>query len=111
MENNTLILTMINKPYAESNSMFDLFLQSFQAGEGTKQLIEHLLVVAVDQPSFDRCLQLHLHCYKFNIEGEDFSDEQFYRTKSFVKMMWGRLRFVADVLGRGYSILLSVSTP
>ncbi|CAN6461178.1 unnamed protein product [Victoria cruziana] len=109
MENNTLILTMVNKPYAENNSMFDLFLQSFQEGEDTQQLIKHLLVVAVDQVSFDRCRQLHLHCYKLNTGGEDYSYEQFFSAKDYVKMMWRRLLFVADVVGRGYDILFTDS--
>uniref|UniRef100_A0A5K1CZ34 Nucleotide-diphospho-sugar transferase domain-containing protein n=1 Tax=Nymphaea colorata TaxID=210225 RepID=A0A5K1CZ34_9MAGN len=110
MDNNTLIMTVINKPFAENNSVFDLFLQSFKTGEGTQQLIKHLLVVTVDHTAFNRCRQLHPHCYNLITEGEDFSGEQFYSTPDYVKLMWRRLLFVADVLGRGYNILFTVST-
>lgn len=107
MKNKTLIITFVNKAYAQEGSMLDLFLQSFRLGEDTQFLLNHLLLIAVDQTSFDRCNLLHLHCYKLVADGVDFSGEKIYMSNEFTKMMWRRTLFLADVLRRGYSFIFT----
>ncbi|KAF3793014.1 Beta-arabinofuranosyltransferase [Nymphaea thermarum] len=107
MANKTLILTVINKPYAENGSMLDLFLQCLREGEGTKDLIKHLLIAAVDNEAFDKCRRVHRHCYRITTEGADFSGEQLFEAKIYIKMMWRRLQFIADVLQRGYNVVFT----
>ncbi|XXG77996.1 hypothetical protein AAC387_Pa08g2031 [Persea americana] len=107
MENKTLVITVVNKAYTKEGSLLDLFLQSFQLGEDTQFLRNHLLLVAVDQTSFDRCNLQGLHCYKLMTDGVDFSGEKLYMSNDFIKMMWSRTLFLADVLRRGYNFIFT----
>ncbi|KEH27047.1 nucleotide-diphospho-sugar transferase family protein, putative [Medicago truncatula] len=51
----TVIIAVVNKAYVEQDvkgdaiTMFDLFLSSFWLGEGTRSLIDNLLIVAIDR--------------------------------------------------------------
>ena len=75
MPNKTVIITIVNKAYVEGDdtSMLDLFLESFWIGEGTREMADHLLVVALDQTAFDRCIFRRLHCYKMVSEDGDIA--------------------------------------
>ncbi|KAL2251245.1 UNVERIFIED_CONTAM: hypothetical protein Sindi_2246800 [Sesamum indicum] len=122
MPNKTVVLTVINKAYVDppvtgdSPSMFDLFLEAFWAGEGTRPLVEHLLVVAVDETAHERCLFRRLNCYRLRAEeddsgnggGDDFAGEKVYMSDEFIEMMWWRTRFLLDVLRRGYDFIFTV---
>ncbi|KAJ8552867.1 hypothetical protein K7X08_020260 [Anisodus acutangulus] len=106
-ENKTVIIAIVNKAYVEGDKpMLDIFLDGFWLGEGTEDLIKHLLIVAMDQTSYRRCKFLHLHCYKLETNGIDFG-EKLYMSKDFIKMMWQRTRFLGDVLKRGYNFIFT----
>ncbi|RWR86765.1 Nucleotide-diphospho-sugar transferase [Cinnamomum micranthum f. kanehirae] len=107
MENKTLIIGVVNKAYTKEGSMLDLFLQSFQLGEGTQFLRNHLLLIAVDQTAFDRCNLKRLHCCKLKTDGVDFSGEKVYMSNDFLKMMWSRTLFLTEVLRRGYNFIFT----
>lgn len=110
MENKTVIIAIINKAYVEGDkSMLDLFLDGFWLGEDTRQLINHLLLVAADQTSFERCKFLRLHCYKLETAGVDFDAEEVYMSQDFIKMMWRRTLFLGETLKKGYSFIFMVS--
>ena len=118
MENKTLIIAIVNKAYVEElegesygnkKTMLELFLDSFWFGEGTRGLINHLLLVAMDQPSFERCEFLRLRCFKLETEGVDFRGEKVYMSRDFIDMMWRRTNFLGEVLKRGYSFIFTVS--
>ncbi|KAF7131584.1 hypothetical protein RHSIM_Rhsim09G0188000 [Rhododendron simsii] len=107
-ENRTVIIAVVNKAYVEGEkSMLDLFLDGFWLGENTRVLRDHLLIVAVDQTSFERCRFLGLHCYKLKTEGVDFVGEKLYMSGDFIKMMWRRTLFLGDVLKRGYNFVFT----
>jgi len=110
--NKTVIIAMVNKAYVEEDgggrTMLDLFLESFWEGEGTRPLLNHLMVVAADQTAYDRCLFRRLHCYKMDTEGVDLEGEKVYMSKDFIEMMWRRTRLLLDVLSRGYHIIFTV---
>lgn len=115
--NRTLILTMLNKAYAEEGGMLDLFLQSLREGDGTQQLIDHVLFVAMDQQAFRRCRSLGggVKCYLLRAVDDDsgagdLSSEQLYMSDGFIRMMWRRIRFLGDVLKHGYSFIFTVRT-
>ena len=112
MPNKTVIITIVNKAYVEGDdtSMLDLFLESFWIGEGTREMAEHLLVVALDQTAFDRCIFRRLHCYKMVSEDGDMDGEKLYMSKDFIKMMWRRTLLLLRVLERGYSFIFTVRT-
>ncbi|KAJ4957602.1 hypothetical protein NE237_024713 [Protea cynaroides] len=111
MENKTVILAFVNKAYVErknlEKTMLDLFLDGFWLGEGTRGLMDHLLLVAMDQVAYDRCKFLKLNCYKLMTEGLDFREEKFYMSEDFIKMMWRRTLFLSDVLKRGYNFIFT----
>ncbi|XP_043718343.1 uncharacterized protein At1g28695-like isoform X1 [Telopea speciosissima] len=111
MVNKTVIIVMVNKAYADGGSpgktMLDLFLEGFWVGDETRGLVDHILLVAMDQIAFDRCKFMKLHCYKLETEGVDFGGEKFYMSREFIKMMWRRTLFLGDVLKRGYSFIFT----
>ncbi|XP_071727232.1 uncharacterized protein At1g28695-like [Rutidosis leptorrhynchoides] len=108
--NKTVIIAVMNKAYTEGEkSMFDIFLDGFWLGEDTRQLKDHLLIVAVDQTAFERCMFLRLHCYRLKSdEGQDYyASEKLFLTVDFIKMMWLRTGFLRDVLRRGYNFVFT----
>ncbi|GAB4844265.1 hypothetical protein Ancab_037629 [Ancistrocladus abbreviatus] len=112
MANRTVIIAVVDRAYAEEEipNMLDLFLESFWVGEGTRELVDHLLIVAVDQTAYDRCLYRGLHCYRLETEGVDFTGggrEKVFMSEDFIKMMWRRTLFLLDVLKRGYSFIFT----
>ena len=72
MPNKTVIITIMNKAYADGDgdgtTMLDLFLESFWIGEGTREIVDHVLVVAADRTAYDRCNFRLLNCYKMEEE-------------------------------------------
>nr|GMD10472.1 Nucleotide-diphospho-sugar transferase protein [Ipomoea batatas] len=76
-ENKTVIIAVVNKAYVDGDkSMLDLFLDGFWVGEDTRSLVKHLLIVTVDQTSYERCTFFGLHCYKLGTDGVDFVGEK-----------------------------------
>ncbi|KAF3795107.1 Uncharacterized protein EJ110_NYTH06006 [Nymphaea thermarum] len=106
-ENKTVIIISLNSAWSGNGSMIDLFLQSFHIGEGTKELLRHLLIVAVDAKAYDHCIKIHPHCYILRTQGIDFSAEKKYMTQDYLRMMWRRLGFLGDILKRGYSFVFT----
>ncbi|KAI8540234.1 hypothetical protein RHMOL_Rhmol09G0246600 [Rhododendron molle] len=107
-ENKTVIIAVVNKAYVEGEkSMLDLFLDSFWLGENTRVLRDHLLIVAVDQTSYERCRFLGLHCYRLETDGVDFGGEKLFMSDDFIKMMWRRTLFLGNVLKRGYNFIFT----
>ncbi|GAV59446.1 Nucleotid_trans domain-containing protein [Cephalotus follicularis] len=107
MENRTVILTTLNEAWAAPGAVFDLFLESFRIGDRTHQLLNHLVIIALDHNAFTRCLVLHTHCYALVTEGVDFHQEAYFMTPDYLKMMWRRIDFLCSVLEMGYSFLFT----
>ncbi|XP_030465020.1 uncharacterized protein At1g28695-like [Syzygium oleosum] len=112
MPDKTLIIAVVNRAYAEQGvdsdkTMLGLFLESFWLGVGTRRLLDHVLVVAVDEAAYRRCLFQRLHCYRLETEGVDFRGEVVYMSEGFVRMMWTRTLFLTEVLRRGYSFIFT----
>ncbi|KAI3968402.1 hypothetical protein MKW92_017267 [Papaver armeniacum] len=108
-KNKTVIIALVNKAYVEGEiSMLSLFLESFWlGGENTRYLVNHLLLVTVDQTAYDRCKFLRLHCYRLVTDGVDFGGEKLYMSSDFIMMMWRRTLFLGDVLKRGYNFVFT----
>lgn len=105
--NNTIIITTLNDAWAEPNSMFDLLLESFRIGNQTQRFLKHLVVVALDQKAYDRCLKVHSHCYYLSTDGVDFSEEAYFMGADYLKMMWRRIDFLRTILDLGYNFLFT----
>ncbi|OMP00792.1 Nucleotide-diphospho-sugar transferase [Corchorus olitorius] len=113
MPNKTVIIAVANKAYVDQSvdaesTMLDLFLESFWLGEDTRPLLDHLVLVTVDQTAYDRCKFKRLHCYRLVTAGVDFGGEEVYMSEDFIKMMWSRTGFLLDVLKRGYNFIFTV---
>jgi len=114
MGNKTVIIAVVNRAYVEQDvesdsTMLDIFLSSFWLGEGTRSLIHHILLVAVDQIAYDRCMFLKMNCFRLETDGVDFKGEKIYMSQDFIKMMWRRTQFLLEVLKHGYNFIFTVS--
>ncbi|KAA8521038.1 hypothetical protein F0562_011674 [Nyssa sinensis] len=108
MGNKTVIITTLNEAWAAPNSIFDIFLESFRIGKQTQRLLNHLVIVALDQKAYSRCLALHPHCYSLTTtDGIDFSGEAYFMTGDYLKMMWRRIDFLHLVLKLGYDFVFT----
>ncbi|KAA8529924.1 hypothetical protein F0562_034472 [Nyssa sinensis] len=107
MQDRTVILTTLNEAWAAPNSVIDLFLESFRIGDRTRRLLNHLVIIALDQKAFSRCLVIHTHCFALVTEGVDFSQEAYFMTPGYLKMMWRRIDFLRSVLEMGYNFIFT----
>lgn len=112
IDNDTVILTTLNEAWAAPGSVIDLFLNNFRFGEGTERLLNHIVIIALDQKAFSRCLVLHKHCFSLVTEGVDFHQEAYFMTDAYLKMMWRRIDFLRSVLEIGFNFVFtgSIST-
>jgi hypothetical protein len=109
MKDKTVIITTLNDAWAEPGSIFDQFLESFQiGGNETKKLLDHLVVITWDEKAYSRCNALHKYCYQLQTTGDNFTNEAFFMTPSYLHMMWRRIEFLGAVLHLGYSFVFTV---
>ncbi|MBA0798532.1 hypothetical protein Gohar_009117 [Gossypium harknessii] len=108
MGNNTVILTTLNDAWASTNSVVDLFLKSFMLGDGTHWLLDHLVIIALDEKAYNRCQAVHKHCFSLVTEDVDFQEEAYFMTPNYLKMMWRRIDFLRSVLELGYDFVFTV---
>ncbi|KAJ8442712.1 hypothetical protein Cgig2_001805 [Carnegiea gigantea] len=107
---NTVILTTLNRAWAEPNNVFDLFLESFRIGINTTRLLNHVLVIAVDDKAYLRCQALVPHCYLFNSNhSTQMAHEAGFMIMSpiYLEMMWDRLAFLQTILTLGYNFVFT----
>lgn len=108
MNDRTVILTTLNEAWANpENSILDLFLASFRFSQETNRLLNHLVIIALDQNAFATCKRVHTHCFSLSSEGVDFSQEAYFMTPDYLKMMWRRVDFLRSVLEMGYNFLFT----
>lgn len=107
MEDGTVILTTLNEAWARPNSIIDLFLESFRMGDQTLRLLNHLVIIALDEKAFNRCLILHKHCFALVSDGIDFSGEAHFMSPDYQRMMWTRIDFLRTILEKGYNFVFS----
>lgn len=108
MPDRTVILTTLNDAWAESGSVIDLFLGSFRIGKDTKKLLNHLVIVAMDEKAHSRCISIHPHCYFLSTAGVNFTAEKRFMTPDYLKLMWRRIEFLGKVLELGYNFVFTV---
>lgn len=106
-EDKTVILTTLNAAWAHPNSVIDLFIQSFRIGNGTRRLLDHLVIIALDQKAYVRCISLHEHCFALTTKGVDFSGEKRFMSNDYLEMMWRRIDLLRLVLEMGYNFIFT----
>ncbi|XP_074572457.1 uncharacterized protein At4g15970-like [Curcuma longa] len=92
---NMVIIAMLN---GAQNSVFDLFIESFKVGDGTSRLLNHLVVLALDQEAFEHCGALHSHCYFPNYTSN-------FRGSAETMMMARQIEFSSQVLELAYNFI------
>ncbi|KAI4326459.1 hypothetical protein MLD38_031772 [Melastoma candidum] len=107
MEDKTVILTTLNDAWAEPNSMFDLFLESFRIGNGTRKLLRHLVVITLDDKAQSRCTEVHAFCYPLKSRGIDFSSRAKFMSTDYLHMMWHRIDLLRLILQMGYNFVFT----
>ncbi|KAL8156724.1 hypothetical protein AgCh_001721 [Apium graveolens] len=107
MPEKTVILTTLNEAWAAPNSVFDLFLESFRIGNETLKLLDHLVVITMDEKAYNRCMALHPHCYSLTTNDIDFSSEAGFKTPVYLKMMWRRIEFLGTIIDLGYNFIFT----
>uniref|UniRef100_A0A0E0JSW7 Nucleotide-diphospho-sugar transferase domain-containing protein n=1 Tax=Oryza punctata TaxID=4537 RepID=A0A0E0JSW7_ORYPU len=107
MEDRTVIITSVNEAFARSNSLLDLFRESFVAGEKIAHLLDHVLVVAVDPAAFDHCRAVHPHCYHLKVKSMDLSSANNFMSETYVELVWTKLSLQQRVLELGYNFLFT----
>ena len=80
-------MTTTNKAWMDPNGIIDLLLERFCIGEGTQELLDYLLIVALDESAFKCCKEIHPHCFDLRTEGVDFSGEKFFMTEDYLKII------------------------
>ncbi|XP_026402797.1 uncharacterized protein At4g15970-like [Papaver somniferum] len=107
MKDKTVILTTLNEAWATPNSVVDLFLESFRIGERTQNLSSNLVIIALDSKAYNRCMEIHPHCYALTTSGVDFSEEAYFMSPDYLVMMWRRIDFLRTVLEMGYNFVFT----
>ncbi|XP_019054794.1 PREDICTED: uncharacterized protein At4g15970-like [Nelumbo nucifera] len=108
MEDKTVILAPLNEAWASPGSIIDIFIESFRIGNNTSWLLNHLIIVALDQKAYTRCLAVHTYCFALVTEGVDFSgSEAYFMTSDYLKMVLRKIDFLRSVLEMGYSFIFS----
>lgn len=107
MPDKTVILTTLNEAWAAPNSVFDLFLESFRIGNETLKLLDHVVVITMDDKAYNRCNAIHPHCYSLTTNDTDFSGEAGFKTPVYLKMMWRRIEFLGIVIDLGYNFIFT----
>ncbi|KAJ4785821.1 Nucleotide-diphospho-sugar transferase family protein [Rhynchospora pubera] len=108
MDDKRVILTEVNEAFSAPNSMLDLFLESFHNGEDNiTHLLDHLVIVAMDQKAFEKCKSVHHYCYLHEDVGSDLSSENVYMSKAYIDLVWTKVRLWQLILEQGYSFLFT----
>ncbi|KAF3438336.1 hypothetical protein FNV43_RR21098 [Rhamnella rubrinervis] len=102
-----VIITNLNDAWVEPHSIFDLFLESFHIGNNTRRLLNHLVVVCLDEKAYNRCLALHPHCYQLRIEGLNSAGEAFFMSPDYLEIVWKKIDFLATILEKGYNFIFT----
>ncbi|KAJ6771765.1 GLYCOSYLTRANSFERASE [Salix koriyanagi] len=74
---------------------------------GTRRLLNHLVIVALDRKAYRRCMEFHAHCFALVTEGLDFHDEAYFMTPAYLEMMWRRIDLLRSVLQMGYNFVFT----
>lgn len=97
---------MVDREWAKPDSILDLFLESLRIGERTKHLLNHLIVVALDDQAFRYCRRAHPHCYLHR--GPRKKSE--YLIPDGLVTGWSKKSLVKEILELGYHIMFTVSS-
>ncbi|CAK7328297.1 unnamed protein product [Dovyalis caffra] len=108
-----VILTIVDKSWASPGSVLDLFLESLRIGEGTKHLLNHLVIVGFDFKAFRYCQFVHPHCIHLKDTGiGSYANEIKKRgirkpsnRLNYHTLNWRRIQILEEVVQSGYNVI------
>ncbi|KAG7544065.1 Nucleotide-diphospho-sugar transferase [Arabidopsis thaliana x Arabidopsis arenosa] len=103
-EDRVVIITMVDREWAKPDSILDLFLESLRIGERTKHLLNHLIVVALDDQALRYCRRAHPHCYLYR--GSRKKSSESLKPDGLVTG-WSKKSLVKEILELGYHIMFT----
>ncbi|CAO1947064.1 unnamed protein product [Urochloa humidicola] len=107
-DDGTVIITSVNEAFARPGSLLDVFRESFRAGDGIEHLLDHVLVVAVDDMAFAHCKAVHPHCYLLEVRSSmNLSSANKFMSDAYVELVWTKLSLQQRVLELGYNFLFT----
>ncbi|KAK7336063.1 hypothetical protein VNO77_16592 [Canavalia gladiata] len=108
MSDRTVILTMVDESSASPGSILDILLESFKSGEGTKRLLNHLVIVSIDPQAFEYCRSLHPHCIHPSTFPHSFAlKRQSSASPDHNVFTWTRNDVLLQVIQLGYNIIFT----
>lgn len=96
---------MVDREWAKPASLLDLFLESFRTGERTKHLLNHLIVVALDNQALRYCRRAHPRCYLHTSSGKKIGSVN----PDGLVAGWNKKSLVKEILELGYNMIFTVS--
>ncbi|KAM3353727.1 hypothetical protein ACQJBY_024720 [Aegilops geniculata] len=106
-DDGTVIITSVNEAWARPGSLLDIFLAGFKNGKGIAHLLNHTLIVAVDSHALAHCEVVHPHCYLYEVTSANVSSANRFMSKSYLELVWAKLRVPERVLQLGYNYLFT----
>ncbi|XWS44012.1 hypothetical protein CRYUN_Cryun15aG0008700 [Craigia yunnanensis] len=108
MSDRTIILTVVNETWARPDSILDLFLESFRIGDGTKRLLNHLLIIAEDSQAFQYCMSRHPHCFHLKKSRKKLTKIPSGTQGNNLMLSPSRLRLLQKVIELGYNVAFTL---
>lgn len=97
---------MVDQEWAKPESLLDMLIKSFRIGERTKHLLNHLIVVALDDQALRYCLRTHPHCYLLKDSRRNYES----LSPDDLVADWRKKALVKEILELGYNIMFTVSS-
>ncbi|XP_052195977.1 uncharacterized protein At4g15970-like [Diospyros lotus] len=88
MGDRTVVLTILSPEWARPGSVFDLFLESFRFGQGTKPFLNNLVVFTVDGQSLQYCKSIHPYCFSLANHGFNYAAWKPFRDLQHLTLGW-----------------------
>ncbi|XP_010556280.1 PREDICTED: uncharacterized protein At4g15970 [Tarenaya hassleriana] len=107
MEDRTVIVTTVNREWAKPGSLLDLFLESFRIGERTRHLLDHVIVVALDEQALQYCNRVHPHCFLLRDSRRKSAREESSANPDGMVGAWRKKALLKEILELGYNLIFT----
>ncbi|CAL5370262.1 unnamed protein product [Camellia sinensis] len=107
MPDRTVIIAIVNQKWAHPSSVFDLFLEGFRVGLGTKTLLNHLIIFTMDGSAFQYCRSVHRHCLNLATYRINYATWKPFENLHHLKLGWRKIELLGEVLELGYNVLFT----
>lgn len=110
MEDRTVIVTIVDEKWASPGSVLDIFLESLKIGQGTKALLDHLVVVTVSSQAFQLCKSKHPHCFQLTTFVPNLAANMQLGVPDYHMLIRKRNNLLLEIIQLGYNFVFTVSS-